>query len=90
MSITFQKHFGSKTDVSFSQHNFNNVHGFHVQLRLRSNVVGVGDEGRSSLTMLLVVWRLVREDAALSFFWYDDVALCFLWREDAALCFLSG
>jgi len=86
----FQKHFGSKTDVNFSQHNFNKVQGFNVQLRLRSNVVGDGDGGRPSLAVLLGVWRLVREDATLSFFWCEDAALCFLWSEDAALCFLSG
>jgi len=64
MSIIFQKHCGSKTDVRERQSAFNRVQGLIVQLRL---LVDVGDVVRCWNPLGVLLARLLLEDVASSF-----------------------
>ena len=63
ISIIFQKHCGSKTDVNLCQPSFNRVQGFKRQLRLR---LDVGDAVNCWDPLGVLLARLLLEEAASS------------------------
>jgi hypothetical protein len=64
MSIIFQKHCGSKTDVKRRQPALSKVQGLKVQLPLR---VEVGDAVKCWNPLAVLLAKLLLEDAASSF-----------------------
>jgi hypothetical protein len=64
MSIIFQKHCGSKTDVNQRQPAFDRVQGLYVQLRLG---LDVGDAVKVWNPLGVLLAKLLLEDAASSF-----------------------